>query len=270
MALSQLELKMSEELGIIIPGEATDIEQRARSQGWSSEEEFKADPKNEGKKWRSADEFLERGELFDTIKSLKHELTGIKRDFNNLATHHQKVAKTEYERALATLREQRANAAKEGDTEALVEISDKIEELKDDFQSQRAENASTATQPHPAFQPWLQENSWYAQDEELRAIADVQAKKYYAANPNPPFEEVLKHVSKYVKDKYLAPTKRTAAAVEGSTPSGSTTKKGKLTKADLNPMELDIMKTLISRKVDGKPFMTEQEYLDEVARAKGL
>lgn len=261
---------MSEELGIIIPGEVTDVEQRAKAQGWTSEDDFKADPKNTGKKWRSADEFLERGELFDTIKSLKHELTGIKRDFNNLATHHQKVAKTEYERALTTLREQRAEAAKEGDTEALVEISDKIEELKDDFQSQRQENASTATQPHPAFQPWLEENSWYAQDEELRAIADVQAKKYYAANPNPPFEEVLKHVSKYMKEKYIKPTRATVAAVEGGTSGGSTTRKGKLTKADLNPMELDIMKTLTNRKVDGKPFMTEQEYLDEVARAKGL
>lgn len=256
---------MSEELGIIVPGEATDVEQRARAQGWAPEEDFKADPKNEGKKWRPADEFLERGELFDTIKSLKSELVGIKRDFNHLATHHQKVAKVEYERALNTLKEQRTLAAKEGDTEVVVEISDKIEELKEDFQNQKAENTSTATQPHPAFEPWLRENSWYAQDEELRAIADVQAKKYYAANPNPPFEDVLKYVSKYVKDKYMQPKRQAAPSVEGGTTGGASPKKGKITVADLDPMERDIMKTLVSRKI-----VTQQEYLDELAKAKGL
>ncbi len=263
---------MSEEIvgdmqnqGILIPGEAVEVEGRARSQGWSSKEEFEANPNNAGKKWRPADEFLERGELFDTIKSLKHELTGIKRDFNNLASHHQKVAKVEYERALNTLKTQRKVAAEEGDTSAVVELSDAIEELKTDFQTQREDNQSTQAQPHPAFQPWLDENSWYTADEELRAIADVQAKKYYQTNPNPPFEDVLKHVSKYMKEKYISPKRVTAPSVEGGTNGASSQKKSKFSKADLSDMERDIMRTMVARKV-----MTEQEYVDELAKAKGL
>lgn len=256
---------MSEELGTLIPGEAAEVEHRARSQGWSAEEEFKADPKNAGKKWRPADEFLERGELFDTIKSLKHELTGIKRDFQNLAVHHKEVAKTEYNRALNTLKEQRSLAAEEGDTKAVVDLSDKIEELKEDFKTQVAENKSSVNEPHPAFTPWLTENSWYAEDEEMRAIADVQANKFLKANPNAAFEDTLKHVSRYVKEKYLTPKRSGVASVEGASNGGPAPKKGKLTVADLNDMEKDIMKTMVARKV-----MTQQEYLDDLALAKGL
>ena len=251
--------------GILVPGERAEVESRARDQGWVSEDEFKSDERNVGKKWRPAEEFLERGELFDTIKSLKGEIHSIKRDFSLLTQHHKDVAKVEYERAIAELKAQRAVAAKEGDTEAIVELSDKIEEVKEGYQAQKKEQKADATQLHPAYAEWIRENNWYTTDTALHGAADAVAQDYMQKNPNSSFEDVLSHVTKEIKTKFMDKPKRTATVESGSngaTPRG----KSKLSKADLSDDEREIMRTFIRRGV----FNNEQEYIDELAKVKGL
>ena len=68
-----------------------------------------------------------------------------------------------------------------------------------------------------------------------------------------------------MKEKYISPKRVTAPSVEGGTNGASSQKKSKFSKADLSDMERDIMRTMVARKV-----MTEQEYVDELAKAKGL
>lgn len=252
--------------GILVPGESAEVEARARESGWVSKEEFESNPNNQGKKWRPAEEFIERGELFDTIKSLKSEIYSVKKDFQVLAQHHKKVAQIEYERALNDLKAQRAEAAREGDTEAVVEISDKMDELKEKHQTQKQENTNVNGQ-HPAFGPWVQENSWYATDPAMRGAADGIAQAFIQANPGAPFENVLEHVEKQVKKTFshMFNSKPKAAAVESGNNSGTSSKKSKLTKADLSSEELDVMRTLVRRG-----DFTEQEYLDDLAKIKGL
>ena len=250
--------------GILIPGEAAEVESRARAQGWVGKEEFDADERNAGKKWRPAEEFLERGELFDTIKSLKGEIHSIKRDFNLLAQHHKDVAKVEYDRALKDLKAQRAVAAEEGDTKAVVEISDKIDELREDFKDQQQENKPVAG-VHPAYAEWLKDNSWYTSDAALRGAADGLAQDYLRLNPNSSFEEVLSFVSSQINSKFINKPKAKAATVDSGT-NGVGGKKAKLTKADLSDDEREIMRTFIKRGV----FANEQEYIDELAKVKGL
>lgn len=253
--------------GIIIPGERADIENRARSSGWVSKEEFEADERNEGKKWRDADEFLERGEFLSTIKSLKHEVAAMKRDFNLLAQHHKDVAKVEYERAVKDIKAQRAQAAEEGDTKAVVELSDQLDELKADYEKVKQEHQKSGGTVHPAFQEWIQENMWYQTDPALRGAADGVAQAYISQNPNSPFEEVLAHVSEKMSQFLSKPSKARTSTVESGTNRGTSSgKKAKLTKADLNAEELEVMSALVRRKV----FANEQEYIDELAKVKGL
>lgn len=256
----------TEDPGILIPGERAEVEDRARGQGWVSKEEFEADARNAGKKWRPAEEFLERGEFLSTIKSLKHEVLSIKRDFSILAQHHKDVAKVEYERAIKDLKAQRVQAAEEGDTRAVVDIQDQIDELKENYAAQKeSHQKDSPNAPHPAYVSWVSENSWYDTDPALRGAADSVARAYMQKNPSSPFEEVLDHVSREMS-KYIQKPKPKAAFVESGSNGAITGKKAKLTEADLSEEERDVMRTFIKRGV----FKNKQEYIDELAKVKGL
>lgn len=258
---------MAEE-GIVIPGEPAEIESRARNTGWVSKEEFDSDPSNQGKKWRPADEYLERGELFNTLRSLKGELTSIKRDFNNLAQHHREVADVEFKRALEALKTQRAEAAEEGDTKAVVDLSEKIDELKDERKQAQQEQKQTQGGVDPLFPIWIEENPEYLSNPEFKAHADALANSFLMQNPGRPFAELLAYVNPKLRDKFPkgGAKKAVVSTVEGSTNGGIPKKaNGKLTKADLSDDERDIMRTFIRRGV----FKTEQEYIDELAKVKG-
>jgi len=252
--------------GILVPGEVAEVESRARAQGWVSKEEFEANEKNVGKKWRPADEFVERGEMLDTMKSLRHEITKIKTDFNALADHHKKVAETEYKRALETLRAQRTAAAEEGDTAAVVQLSDKIDELKETHREQLVENKPVQG-VHPAFPRWIEDNPWYQSDPELRAAADAAAQSYSLQNPGAPFEDVLGYVTKRVKERFMkSESKPKVSSVESATTGGGISTKSKgFSKADLSDEEKEVMTMLVKRKV-----MTEEEYINDLAKVKGL
>lgn len=260
-----MEENLNQNDGILVPGENAEVESRARSEGWVSKEEFEANEKNVGKKWRPADEFLERGEIFNTMKSLRHELVSIKKDFTALAEHHKKVAKTEFENAVKALKEQRKIAAEEGDTAAVVQISDKLEDIKEAFKEEQVANAPQQG-VHPAFPVWIEENPWYQSDPELRGAADAAAQAYVLKNPNSPFEDVLDYVSKRIKEKFMkTEPKPRAATVESASGGIPTKQKGKITKADLSDEEKEVMTMLVKRKV-----VTEEEYMNELAKVKGL
>ena len=250
--------------GILVPGEIAEVESRARSQGWVSKEEFEANEKNQGKKWRPAEDFVERGEMLDTMKSLRHEITKIKQNFNTLAEHHKKVSETEYKKAISDLKAQRDIAAEEGDTAAVVKISDKIDDLKENRREQIIEDKPVQG-IHPAFPKWIEDNPWYQSDPELRAVADAAAQSYSMQNPGSSFEDVLGYATKRVKERFMKQeSKPKVSTVESAGAGGIPTKSKGLTKADLNDEEREVMKMFIKLGV----FKTEQEYIDELAKVK--
>jgi hypothetical protein len=254
---------MAEE-GTLIPGESAEVEHRARSTGWISKEEFDENPDNVGKKWRPAEEYLERGEIFNTMKSLRGELSGLKKDFNSLAQHHKEVAAIEYKRALETLKSQRATAAEEGDTKLVVEYSDKIDELKDSHQQQVEMNKKEGG-VHPLFPKWIEENPQYVSDPEYRAVADAYASSYLMKNPGTPFEDVLNYVNEKLQTKFpTGGTKKTGIPTVESG-SGIPRKTTKFSKADLSEEEREIMNTFVHKR----KIMTEEEYMSELAKRKG-
>jgi hypothetical protein len=256
---------MAEE-GILIPGEPAEVENRARGTGWISKEEFDADPGNEGKKWRPADEYLERGELFNTMKSLRGELTSLKKDFNSLAQHHKEVAQVEFRRAIETLKAQRTLAAEEGDTLAVVQYSDKIEELKDSHKVQQEQNRPQGG-VHPLFPIWIEENPQYVSDPKFKADADALASSYIMQHPGSPFEDVLTYVNQKIQTKYPKEgTRRPAtSSVEGGTVGIPKKANGKFTKADLSDEEREVMRAFVKRGV-----LTEDEYITELGKRKGV
>jgi len=105
----------------------TEIELRAMEDGWVPQDEWQGDPEV----WRPAKEFVDRGELFKKIDDQNRTIKEFKRALDDLKNHTQKVRETEYNRALATLKEQKKNALLEGDAERVVSLDDEIDLVKD-------------------------------------------------------------------------------------------------------------------------------------------
>lgn len=254
----------------------TEVEQQASTKGWKPEKEWDS---TKGR-WRPAQEFLDRGELFDKISSLKSEIYNLKKDYNLLADHHRKVSKIEYEKALKTLKSERTKAAEEGDTAAVVKLSEQIDELKDT----QADTPPIQSQPilTQQMEEWVGANPWYRTDPELRVAADALGQAYVANNPGVPFEKVLDYVGKRVVDLHpekfpsKSKSKPSAPTVEGTTnapasgPSSSTAKSKQLRESDLSEDERKVMRTLIQRKAFGNITETEakKKYLDELAAVR--
>jgi vacuolar-type H+-ATPase subunit I/STV1 len=251
------------------PAELTDLEVSASEKGWVPEKEWDGDPTE----WRSAREFLDRGELMDRISSQTKQINqydtkiqSLENSLKQLAEHNKKVAEMEYEKAIGDLKKKKADALDLGDHNAVVELDDKMSDLKQSRQeANNLEQANQPVTPHPDVISWMNENTWYNTDVALRGAADAIAQQYLAANPaaeaNPML--VLAHVTDQLFKEFpekLGPKTRPSATVEpqrtGSTK--NTSKQKKWSRSDLNDMQKEIMKNICSEE------FTEQEYINQL------
>ena len=81
------EVKADEEVKEVVVVEANPVEVEATEQGWVPKEEWEASgrPPDE---WRAAKEFVERGELYKTIHSLKRSERQTATRLDALQKHH--------------------------------------------------------------------------------------------------------------------------------------------------------------------------------------
>ena len=113
--------------GSLEPTPQDPIEEAARAAGWLPKEEYEGDPA----KWVSAEVFNARTPLFEKIEQLTRQIKNL--DANNKAVveHYNKVAKTEYDRALKDLKAQKRQDLTDGDLVAAEDIQDQIQEVQD-------------------------------------------------------------------------------------------------------------------------------------------
>src|SRR5882672_5753697 len=126
--------------------EPTAIEQEAVTHGWRPKEEFVEAP---GKKWRSAEEFMDRKPLYDKLEEQSRKIKQLDQGLKSLADHNAGIEKAAYQRALTDLNAQKKAALADGNLLAVEEIRDKIEDLK-----------QAAPQPKQAQQEPAEYESW--------------------------------------------------------------------------------------------------------------
>ena len=238
----------------------TEVEQRAIEQGWRPKEQWDGNPEE----WRSAKEFVDRGELFSKIHDLSSENRQIKEALKGLLDHHKKVKETEYQRAIDALRQQKREALETGDAAAVVQVEEAIDIVKQK-QAEEKEKKETPVQnaPSPTYLSWVQNNEWYVRDQEMRQFADEIGVGYFNRNPGVTEAELYNYVAKRVKqtfaDKFRGQGTKTPT-VEGGTPRAGV-KKDTFT---LTEEEDRVMKTFVRTGV-----MTRDEYIAELKRVKG-
>jgi len=175
-----------------------ETEEKARSMGWVSKDEFQGDPE----KWIPADQYVDRGEhllpiLHSTNKRLKEQVATQERrlaeveealrvgreTIASLETYHDEDVKQKVEKARKELREQLAEANRAGDHETAATVTEEMTRLNTaegertgETEKKAAKKESPAPQDytkHPDFVAWKDSNPWYGVDLVRTSIANT-------------------------------------------------------------------------------------------------
>lgn len=239
-----------------------DLEDRARAQGWVPKEEWQGTSK-----WRDADEFVERGELFGKIDAQGRALKQTKDALSELTKHYQKVAETEYQRALKDLKAQKKEALEAADADEVLRLEDEIDQLRE-AKPVAKQAAAEPSQLHPEFVQWVQTNQWYAgstpKHAAMRAWADTRGNELAAQGIAP--ADVLKRVAQEARVEFAGnftnPNRQRASAVEGGGAPGTKVSSGRF---ELSEVEQTIMKKLV-----GAGALTKEEYIADIKKQRGV
>lgn len=237
----------------------TAVEQKAMEQGWVPQDQWDGDPDQ----WRPAKEFLDRGELFKKIDDQSRTIKEVRKALDDLRKHNAKIAEVEYKRALDTLKQQKKDALLEGDADAVIEIDEKIDLVRDAQKEATATPQETASEAlHPAFSAWRERNGWYDNNRAMRAFADRVGAEAAASGMS--VTDVLATVEREVKkefaEKFVNPNRAKAPGVEGSTNKGS----GKKETFELTALERQVMHRLVRAGA-----LTEEEYISQIKKTRG-
>lgn len=252
---------VAEESNDTVVEQSSTVEDKAREQGWRPKEEFDGDPS----KWVSAETFVAKGELIDRIEALGKKLKDSEKTIGMLKEHHTKVKETEFKRAVDFLKSQKKAAYENGDVDKIIEIDEKIAEVKETQKAQKQqEQVNEQPDTHPDFIFWASENKWYDRNSEMRADADAFGEAYARNNPSKTPQEVLEYVTTKIKktypEEFTNPNRNRPNGVEG----GGTRQGSSRDTFTLTAEETKVMNTFVRNEI-----MTKEEYIAQVKAMRG-
>lgn len=239
--------------------EYTEVEKRAIEQGWRPLEEWDGDEAD----WRDARAFLDRGELLNRISSQSKEMKELRKTLKAFEDLNKRLADQKFAEKLHTLKAAKKEALESGDAGRVVELDEQIDVVKDAAAANKA--ASIVQEPaagdqHPEFQKWMEKNSWYAQNDEMRMFADNVGTAFARNNRDKTPQEVLKYVENRVKraysDMFMNSKRDEPSKVEGGSVRSAPSKKGEY---QLSPEEEQVCSTLVR-----SGHMTREEYIKQL------
>jgi len=239
--------------------EYSEAEQVAIDKGWNPEGV-------EGKRNLSAEEFLDRESFFDEIHKLKREVRTQQQMVDALKQHNTTISEKAYEKAINDLKSQKVQAADNEDLGAIIQIDEKIEELRETREQSKAAEAESqqAITPYTPedwasrHEQFVDKNPWYTSDRKRQVFADSIGVTYAQTHPEASPDDVYAYVIAEVNKEFTeaAPRQRAAAVAPAGRSSGKATpKKHKL--SDIPEGDREIAKIVISSGV------SEEDYLKQ-------
>lgn len=249
----------------------SEVEQTALDQGWRPKEEWVKDGRDPNE-WRSARDFVDRGELLGTIKSLNKKVSQYDQALKAFAQHHETVFEQAHTKAVEELKAQKRLAIREGEHELAEQIDDEINKEKETFEKQAKELKKVKVEDTPGSDPevaaWQARNSWYTADEEMQgdangfAIAFVQRAR--AKGQEPTKAEVFAHVETKIKKAY--PEKFQGRREAPNPTSGNDNPRSRKTVEsdfEMTDTEKKVMRDLVRSGV-----MTKEKYIAELKKVR--
>lgn len=237
----------------------TDSEKAAMAQGWVPEDQYDGSAK-----WRTAEDFLDRGELFAKIDEQKRRASALEGTLHEVKRHLKVVRETEYKRAINQLLANKKNALDEGDSERVVAIDEQMNTVKADAARslQAMDQPIQVSQTHPQLQVWINRNPWYEQDVAMRTYADNYGTNL-AARGMTDIREILQEVERSTKkefsNKFTNPNRSRPGSVEGGGAKGNQSRDS----FQLNEAETKMMNRFVRAGV-----MTKDQYIADIKEAE--
>lgn len=242
-------------------------EQTALSNGWKPKDQWEGDENL----WVPAEEFNRRGELIGNLikeqksnKKLKDELTELRESVKLLGEHNKKVLEQAKKEALEELKQLKKEALKDGDVDSVVEIDDKI----DDIKSEKVETITTETtnQAPPEMVDWLEKNQWYEDNTILKSAFDaivislVNEDPELVKAPATALEEATKRIKEEFPEKFENKPRKTNQTVLDKTTKKSAKAKGKYSVG----MMSEEQKKVAQRLVNAGAGLTMEDYAQQL------
>jgi len=247
----------------------SEAEQKARAGNWAPEEEWHGHKDD----WIDYKEFNFRGELMDRIKEQSSIINNLKgqvdtgtKVIGDLKTHQDGIAEREYNKALKSLKIQKAQAVDDGDGALVVAIDEEMDGIKEQVKAQKVVEVPVVQGTPPEITTWLEDpsNSWYATNPILRSVADGVAQKLLGDNPNMTPTQMLQQMNVDVRKEMPGHFKSATPSVDdggGDAHVGGGGGKGKkFSYGDLDQDQQDVC-----RRFETLGVMTRQEYIDDLA-----
>lgn len=245
------------------------VEEQALAKGWKPEEDFKTDPKNEGKTWRSAEDFMDRQSFFDKIDEQHKQIKDLQRGLKAQSEYNARIEKLSYDKAITDLKAERKSARADGDEDRVDELEEKIEKLKEQKAQVKEIPVAPSTDTPPAVQTWKKENPWYETDQEMREFADFTASQLSTRGVFG--DELLQRVTEKVKStfalKFRNPNKDKAQTMEKGT-SGVKKTEGETLSSEEEQLISRMIKAGVPHPTE-KRNMTAAEYRSQLLKLKG-
>lgn len=118
----------------------SDVEEKARGNGWVSKDEWIESGKAE-EDWVSAKVFNDRGNMIGQIRGLKGQLDEVRKVVSDLSNHNSALHKSILEGKQKELEAARRTAIEEGDAEAATSLDEPIAELKEAAKQAEAQSS---------------------------------------------------------------------------------------------------------------------------------
>lgn len=233
----------------------SEVEQKASAEGWVPQDQWDGDPD----KWRPAKEFLDRGELFKKIEGQTSTIKDLRKAIADLAKHNENIQKVEFERALATLKSQKKEAIREGDGDAVVDIDERMDIIREAQKSGPVIDVPEVPVFNPVFEQWKEKNSWYQSNRAMTVFADDLARELAdrKVSPTDMLARIRQEVEKEFPERFKNPRRDAPGAVEGSSNKGGR-------KDDVIQLS-EQERRVAERIVAVTPGMTMKKYLEQYA-----
>src|SRR3990167_986868 len=111
------------------------VEEKARTKGWKPLEEYQG----EAADWITAQEFIGREKLYNTIHDLRRQNTRLEKDISTISKHFSNMEESAYQRALKELQTKQVEAVENQDTAAVKQLTEEIVDLKTTHATQKAQ-----------------------------------------------------------------------------------------------------------------------------------
>ena len=256
-------------------------QKEARIFGWVPKEEFRGSDDD----WVDAEVFVKRGKEINPILRKNNELLMKKLDekakeidsikasveeFKKFQKESFERKTAEYEISIAELKSKKREAIAEGNGDAVVDIDDQIDSLKEAQREAKAEAKAKAEVPPPAqasipddpeLQSWLGRNQWFGPDTEMTDVANGLGASVRRQFPHLTGRDFLDKLDDKVKEYF--PHKFTGNKSKGSAvdSSGSVRGSGSSGKKSYDNLPADA-KQACDRFIKNGWIKSKQEYID--------